>query len=130
MSTYTLHFGKAEPITLRNTSGKTGNQFLAVRPESEPIVTRFGFNIPLARVGGALPTKGELRKDGELVAKFDLESGKNGNGKPAVTNKQAARFQYDGVEQTLAVRMSQPREGTANVLIRTSRQAASKVVDI
>lgn len=130
MSTYTLHFGKAEAITLRNTAGKTGNQFLAVRPESEPIVTRFGFNIPLERVGGCLPTKGELRKDGELVAKFDLESGTNGNGKPSVTNKQAARLQYDEVEQTLAVRISNPRAGTANVLIRTSRQSAGKVVEI
>lgn len=125
MSTYTIHFG-GKSITLRNTSGKTGNQFLAVRPENEPIVTRFGFNIDLDKVGGKLPTSGELRKDGELVGKFNLESGTNGNGKPSVSNNKAVRFQYDDVEQTLAVRISNPRAGTANVLIRSSRPNAGK----
>jgi hypothetical protein len=130
MSTYTIHFGN-KSITLRETAGKTGNLYLASRPASEPMNHRFGFNVKLETVtDGALPTKGELRCDGELVAKFNLEQGKNEKGAPKVSNNTAARFTYDGVEQTLAVRISNPRTSVANVLIRTSRKAESRVVEL
>lgn len=137
MHIYTLRFDTGVEVSLRPTLNKNKtHQFLAARPDSEPIVTHFGFNVPIDVVGGKLPSKATLVVDGKATGNtVVLDKGltdppatkPNAKRNPKVTGQLPQPIDFDGAEQTLTIRISQPKDSTANVMIRSARPNEGKV---
>lgn len=123
MAQYTLRFDTGAELTLRETHGAKGQTYLAARPASEQIVSRFGFTVPIKVVGGKLPSKATVLRDGQKVGEIALSKGvTTTSGNPMVKGTNGVEVEVAGEKQTLKVeRISQPHDSTANVLIRSSR---------
>ncbi len=123
-------------IPLRETTGKNGHKFYAVRPPTETIVSRFGFNYPLEMVGGKLPSSAQVVLDGSVIDTIKFDSGTTspnpntgkGGGNAKVTGT-SSELHLDNEVHVLKVRMSTPKATTANLLIRTARPTAGRLHD-
>lgn len=129
-----VQFNTGKSITLRPTHGKKGQTFLAARPASEEIVSRFGFNVPMSLVSSndSLPTSAKIvNTDGnKVLGTVKLESGVTGTGHPKVSGDKAITVSVDGEDQQLKIeRISRPRSGTANLLIRSARPNGGRTFD-
>jgi hypothetical protein len=124
-----LKFDTGAEIVLRDTVTKNGkNHYLAARPSTMAFVPQYGFNVPLDLVGGKLPKKAQLVIDGEAVAETKLVTGVTTSGNPKVNG--SLPVSYDGVDQTISVQVSQPKDTTANVIIRSSRPRGASLVTL
>lgn len=129
-NTYSLKFDTGATITLRETATKDGTStYLAARPASETKLGRFGVNVDISAIGGKLPKKATVLRDGETVGVITLAAGVTEmSNKPKVSGTNTVEIEVNGVTQNLKIeRISQPNASTANVLIRSARPSGGKV---